>query len=629
MTISTTASRVEYAGNGVTTVFPIPFRFLENSHIIALLVSSSGVSTTWALSTNYTLAGADADGGGTLTALVAPAVGTRLVIYRDVPATQETDYISGDPFPAESHERALDKLTMLAQQDEESLDRAIKLPVSDVGVSTTLPAASQRLDRMLSFDATTGAPEVSDFTHTQVASAVGAAYAAGALADAVTYTPEGTGAVSRSVQAKIRADVPVSPEDKGAAGDGATYDTASLIAALATGRDVWLSAGKTYRCNADLEITTNFQRLGGPGVLKFEGNCGVVIKGGCVGACVDVVVNSSSHTGVAVKVDGAHRSRISLYAIDCYDGIYVSGANVCNIDWMWGQCRNKGITWYGTTSVRSDILHIRFALFSVGAGKYGLDWDGNCHSLEVDYLGIVCGSSVSAGNGYGAIVRNTSGGTAPAIGKFNHIEVDYSGTHAIEITAGSDYDISLPYLLGATGSGIKTSAGINDYEVRVASGKSRGHTRYAIEATGGVVLLDGSMDLSSNGLGEVLGSVWTKTPRLSIDAQHYLAMASGNPLHTWDSTDYTGYDRTNNTLADFIGGTAILSRSAARVTSSVPVRVPVYTVAGLPGVSVAGDTAFASNGRKNGEGGGAGTGVLVFSDGSAWRACDTGATVAA
>jgi hypothetical protein len=39
--------------------------------------------------------------------------------------------------------------------------------------------------------------------------------------------------------------------------------------------------------------------------------------------------------------------------------------------------------------------------------------------------------------------------------------------------------------------------------------------------------------------------------------------------------------------------------------------------------------AFASNGRKNGEGAAAGTGVLVFHDGTAWRACDTGATVAA
>lgn len=53
-----------------------------------------------------------------------------------------------------------------------------------------------------------------------------------------------------------------------------------------------------------------------------------------------------------------------------------------------------------------------------------------------------------------------------------------------------------------------------------------------------------------------------------------------------------------------------------------------YTVAGLPSGG-AGDVAFASNGRKNGEGAGAGTGVQVFHDGTAWRACDTGATVAA
>lgn len=55
---------------------------------------------------------------------------------------------------------------------------------------------------------------------------------------------------------------------------------------------------------------------------------------------------------------------------------------------------------------------------------------------------------------------------------------------------------------------------------------------------------------------------------------------------------------------------------------------PSYTVAGLPTGS-AGRIAFATNGRKNGEGAASGTGVLVFHDGSAWRAADTGATVAA
>lgn len=54
-------------------------------------------------------------------------------------------------------------------------------------------------------------------------------------------------------------------------------------------------------------------------------------------------------------------------------------------------------------------------------------------------------------------------------------------------------------------------------------------------------------------------------------------------------------------------------------------------VANLPASSLdtKGDIAFASNGRANGESAGHGTGVLVFNDGTAWRASDTGVTVAA
>lgn len=57
---------------------------------------------------------------------------------------------------------------------------------------------------------------------------------------------------------------------------------------------------------------------------------------------------------------------------------------------------------------------------------------------------------------------------------------------------------------------------------------------------------------------------------------------------------------------------------------------PVYTVAGLSAITpVAGGRAFASDGRKGGEGLGLGTGVACFGDGTNWCACDTGATVSA
>ena len=56
---------------------------------------------------------------------------------------------------------------------------------------------------------------------------------------------------------------------------------------------------------------------------------------------------------------------------------------------------------------------------------------------------------------------------------------------------------------------------------------------------------------------------------------------------------------------------------------------PSYTVANLPASPDGNYIAYASNGRKAGEGVGAGTGVLCFHDGSNWIAADTGATVAA
>ena len=229
MTISTTDSRISYNGNGVTTVFSFPYRFLANGDIVVVSVSSTGVETVKTLTTDYTLTGAGDDAGGSVTMLVAPASGTRLIIYRDTDIVQETDYISGDPFPAETHERALDRLTMIAQEIGSGTDRSIKVPVGDSSsLSTVLPAAANRLDKFIVFDATTGETGLSTVTQTQVASAVAAAYAAGSTADAVTFIQAGTGAVSRSVQSKLRESVSVT--DFGTLGAG--NDAAILQAAI-------------------------------------------------------------------------------------------------------------------------------------------------------------------------------------------------------------------------------------------------------------------------------------------------------------------------------------------------------------------------------------------------------------
>lgn len=140
MTISTTASRISHNGNGVTTAFSFPYRFLTNADLTVIKVAANGTETTLVLNTDYTVSGADNDAGGTVTIGTAPASGTRIVIFRSMGITQEVDYITGDSFPAETHERALDRLTMIAQQQQDAIDRSAKLSETSTADADTLIA---------------------------------------------------------------------------------------------------------------------------------------------------------------------------------------------------------------------------------------------------------------------------------------------------------------------------------------------------------------------------------------------------------------------------------------------------------------------------------------------------------
>ncbi len=111
MTVSATTNEITYTGDGVTTSFPIPFKFLRAADIRAvLIVTTDHTSTEWALTTNFTLS--DPGNTGTLTALVAPTAGQKLRIMRDANFLQSTDYTENDAFPAETHETALDRVMM-------------------------------------------------------------------------------------------------------------------------------------------------------------------------------------------------------------------------------------------------------------------------------------------------------------------------------------------------------------------------------------------------------------------------------------------------------------------------------------------------------------------------------------
>lgn len=115
MTVPSEQSSIQYDADGVSVSFPVPFRFIQDSHLRVTLLHAD-VETVLVLGSDYSVSGANDPAGGSVTTAVAYPLGDSLTIERIVPITQETAYQRNDPFPERAHEQALDKLTMIAQQ---------------------------------------------------------------------------------------------------------------------------------------------------------------------------------------------------------------------------------------------------------------------------------------------------------------------------------------------------------------------------------------------------------------------------------------------------------------------------------------------------------------------------------
>ena len=209
MAVQSDTSRIQYAGNNSTTTsYAVPFVFQENSHLKAIARTSAGVESVVTL-TNHSGAG-NVNGGTVRTAVAVPATST-LTIYREVPATQTTTYAEGGDFPAASHERALDKLTQIAQQ----LDRK-------VGSAIRLSAATQLPDLN---------PPLTNQQH--ILSSVGGAAPSWQALPSLSIGPVIATGSTTARSAQDRAADVANVKDFGAVGDGVTSDTAAFNAAIA------------------------------------------------------------------------------------------------------------------------------------------------------------------------------------------------------------------------------------------------------------------------------------------------------------------------------------------------------------------------------------------------------------
>ncbi len=153
MTVSSTTTKNSYSGDGSTTTFAYAFKIFADADLTVILRSAAGTETVQTLTTNYSVTNAGNANGGNVVFVTAPASGVTVVIRRNMAQTQSTDYTANDPFPAESHEDALDRLTFIAQQQQEEVDRSIKLSRTNTMTSTEFTVgATERANKILAFD---------------------------------------------------------------------------------------------------------------------------------------------------------------------------------------------------------------------------------------------------------------------------------------------------------------------------------------------------------------------------------------------------------------------------------------------------------------------------------------------
>lgn len=123
-----------YSGDGTQTEFPVSFVFHSVSWLRVTL-TTGGVDTELANGTDFSGAIASGGVGGSVTLNAAPASGTTITVWMDVPRTQPSVLPSTGYFDLKTLERMLDRATLQIQQIAEAVARAVKTTVS----STTTP----------------------------------------------------------------------------------------------------------------------------------------------------------------------------------------------------------------------------------------------------------------------------------------------------------------------------------------------------------------------------------------------------------------------------------------------------------------------------------------------------------
>jgi hypothetical protein len=153
MTVETQTKSVIVSGNDSATSFSFSDLVIAaNTELVVTHVTTAKVETTTALTTDYTVTVASYPGTGTITfpaggsAYSTLATGEKLIIKRVVTLEQTVDLENQGGYFPDTQEAALDKTVYIALQQQEEIDRTLKIPRSATAVTSVelpTPIANQ------------------------------------------------------------------------------------------------------------------------------------------------------------------------------------------------------------------------------------------------------------------------------------------------------------------------------------------------------------------------------------------------------------------------------------------------------------------------------------------------------
>jgi len=386
----------DYTALTAQTVFTVPFEFFADADLVVRVDGA-----LMALNVDYTVTGAEVEGGGTVAFGTPMSGGEAVRIYTDIAAARDVKYVQSGSLSHEVLERDFATAVRRDQQYERDLTRSLHLNVTDPTVDMELVVAASRAGKYLKFG-TAGEPLMAAAlagTETIDADSVGQA-----------LWPRTAEEISVGITPTYYYYAPGDVRRYGASdGGAAATNQTALERALSVGaaHEVYIPAG-TYAHTDQLDITIDGTSIRGDGynsVLALTGtftgvnaySLGVPADGDNFGGTADGAQNVSIDM---LRLDGSAAAESGIRVFGCV----LNYGKDHRIGTLWTHNFDKaGFGIYGQSGdVVSATVETLYSYAQDGTGGLGafVSTDNTSES-NIVFGTVIAYDNESSGNGLG------------------------------------------------------------------------------------------------------------------------------------------------------------------------------------------------------------------------------------